>query len=181
MESEVWLTACPINCNLKAAILRQPSDFNWSFFFTEFAEFLESAVLTTEPLLVIGDFNIHVDCEENTDAIRLQQRLASTGREQHVKIPTHVHGHILDLVITRQSDNIIKSPPWTDCLFSDHLPVFCNLEIEKLTLTKSCISYRKIKSIDLKALREDLSSSNLYGNHKSLTLTDLVDCYDETL
>ena len=150
-------------------------------FLDEFSEFLESAVLTMEPLIIVGDFNIHLDCTENHDAVRLGELLDSTGLKQHVTVPTQIHGHTLDLVITRQSDNIINTSPWTDCLFSDHLPVFCLLQLEKPSLVKSCISYRKIKSINFANLREDIVRSDLFQNYQALDLNELVHCYDNTL
>ena len=38
----------------------------------------------------------------------------SIGLRQHVSQPTHVHGHTLDLIITRWSDQIIQDSPKTD-------------------------------------------------------------------
>ena len=37
-------------------------------FVTEFAEFLESVVMTAEPLVLAGDFNIHVNIMTDNDA-----------------------------------------------------------------------------------------------------------------
>ena len=82
-----------------------------SVFLTEFAEFLESVILSTDPLLITGDFNIHVD---NLDTIKLLELFQSTGLERHVNVPTHVGGHSLDLIVTRQSERIISSAPHAD-------------------------------------------------------------------
>ena len=96
-------------------------------------------------------------------------------------VPTHVYGHTLDLVITRKSDDVINTPPWTDCLFSDHLQLFCRLQMDEPSLMKSCISYRKIKSINFANLREDIACSDLSRSYQSLDLNELVLCYDDTL
>ena len=47
-----------------------------------------------------GDFNIHVDNAEDTDAIKLIDLLESFGLQQHVTCPTHKHAHALVLIIT---------------------------------------------------------------------------------
>ena len=41
-------------------------------FFMEFAEYLESVILSSVPLLITGDFNIHaVDVADDRDSIKL--------------------------------------------------------------------------------------------------------------
>ena len=40
-----------------------------SVFFSEFTNLLESITLSNDPLLLTGDFNIHVDCTDNLDSI----------------------------------------------------------------------------------------------------------------
>ena len=152
-----------------------------TIFFDEFSKFLESAVLCTDQLLITGDFNIHVDVTDDVDAVKLQELLESTGLQQHVNVPTHIRGHTLDLIITRHSENIVTSPPRTDYIFSDHMPVHCNLLVNKPRLKKTHISYRKVKSINVDALCNDLSNSDLCKNMLSMELNDLVDCYNHTL
>ena len=134
-----------------------------------------------EPLLIVGDFNVHVNCDNDPDALKLLGLFESTGLEQHVKIPTHISGNTLDLMITRHSDNIINCVPQADFLFSDHMPVFCSLNMDKPSFTKSRISYRKLKSIDIECLQEELSNTHLCENFEMLGLHDLVKCYDKTL
>ena len=154
-----------------------------SVFFTEFAQFLESAVLCTDHLVISGDFNIHMDVPDHSDAIKLRDLLETTGLVQHVTVPTHISMHTLDLIITRHSDRICVSPPWTDYLLSDHMPVYCQLRIEKLKpcFKRTKISYRKMKPIDIDAFKKDLSSSDLCNDLLTLELDDLVVRYNATL
>ena len=59
----------------------------------------------------------------------------------------------------------------------------CNLifSAEKPSWKKSRISYRKIKSINLAALKEDLSNSILNKNMLLMDLNELANSYDNTL
>ena len=119
---------------------------------------------------------------DDLDACRFLELLDSVGLDQHVSVPTHISGHTLDLIITRNSDQLLVSSPWTDYLFSDHLPVHCNIQVEKPLLKSKRISFRKLKSIDISSLRDDLSRSDLCSNAiDSLELNDLVTHYDEAL
>ena len=70
-------------------------------FFDEFASYMESIILTSEPLIITGGFNIHVNNVNDSDACEFLDLLASLGLKQHVIGPTHEGGHTLDLVITR--------------------------------------------------------------------------------
>ena len=110
--------------------------------------------------------------------------MESLGLKQHVTQPTHVDGHILDLIITRLSDNIIKDPPHVDRYISDHASILCNLLEPKPAITVKKITYRKIKSVNLESLRSDLAASALcndLSNNQGTDLDDLVRNYNNTL
>ena len=120
-----------------------------STFFPEFSEYLESLVLSKVPICIYGDFNVHLDVSDDADTIAFADLLESLCLTQHVKSPTHVMGHILDLIITRSSDNIIKGTPSPDSFLSDHCSVWCCLNVMKVLATVKHISFRKLKSLDL--------------------------------
>lgn len=130
-------------------------------FFTEFADYLESFVMCTEPIIICGDFNFHVDDPEDTNASTLMDLLNSMDLVQHVGSSTQVSGHTLDLVITRKMDTIIRSQPVADCFLSDHATVICDLNLSKAPITSKRLSYRKLRAIALDSLKEDLRSSRL--------------------
>ena len=116
----------------------------------------------------------------DSDACEFLDLLASLGLKQHVIGPTHEGGHTLDLVITRQYDQVIKSAPMIDRFISDHAAVLCQLDSVKPCTAVKEISYRQLKSIDMDALRADLTTSELCTN----VFTDLdmmVSCYNSTL
>ena len=122
-------------------------------FFMEFANYMETLLLCKEKLLITGDFNIHVDVSDQSDVRTFLDLLESLSLVEHVTKPTHVDGHILDLIITRSSDNIILDPPYIDRFISDHVSVLCNLCEFKPPIIAKKISYRKIKSVNLDSLR----------------------------
>ncbi|EFX78194.1 hypothetical protein DAPPUDRAFT_305258 [Daphnia pulex] len=90
----------------------------------EFKGFLDS-VKRRENLMIVGDFNL--PHEDNVDK-KFMKIIQSHGLEQHVKDPTHVDGGILDLILSRPSDSLVKNVRVGD-LFSDHKFVRCRIEI----------------------------------------------------
>lgn len=100
-----------------------------SVFFDEFTLYLESVIMSSEPLIIVGDFNIHVDISTDPNAIQFLDLLSSMGLNQHVNKPTHLSGHTLDLIITRNCDTLLPTNPVTDYLFSDHITVICDLTL----------------------------------------------------
>ena len=79
-----------------------------SAFVDEFPAYLESVNMSPEPLLIAGNFNIHVDVPNDSNATRFLELLTSMGLEQHVEKPTHISGHTLDLIITRCLDSLLS-------------------------------------------------------------------------
>ena len=149
-------------------------------FITEFWNYLESFVLCMEPVVICGDFNIHIDDESDPYSTALTDLLQSMALKQHVCIPTQHHGHTLDLIITRDSDNLITDLPVTDTFLSDHATVLCNLSILKGKPITRDVTFRKLKSIDLEVFTDDLRASELLLDPPTL-LTDLVRSYNTTL
>ena len=123
-------------------------------FLREFSSYMESIILSNDHLLILGDFNIHMDVSTDADTAKFVDLLESLGLEQHVSGPTHTHGHTLDLVITRKMENIIACPPRFCRYFSDHAAVHCDININKPAFRAKKISHRKVKAVDMDCLSE---------------------------
>ena len=72
--------------------------------------------------LTQGDFNIHMDDLEDADWCPLHDTINAFNLKQELNIPTHNLGHILDLIITENSEEygvekIIPSPYLSDHWF----------------------------------------------------------------
>ena len=109
-------------------------------FFKELTEYLESVILCPHPVLITGDFNVHVD-KPSSDALKFLDLLESRGLEQHVYEATHTHGHTLDLVIARIGDNILQETPKPDLIFYQ-IHTLTSISLRN-ALTQLCRSYLK--------------------------------------
>ncbi|PFX21499.1 Leucine-rich repeats and immunoglobulin-like domains protein 2 [Stylophora pistillata] len=136
--------------------------------------------LSQEPLLIMGDFNIHVDVVGDPVCTRFLDLLEVMDQLQHVTTPTHESGHTLDLIITRQCGALVKDPPVRDCHRSDHWSVTCLLNLDKPIITRKTKTFRKIKNIDTAALPNELAALDLCS-YTPDDLNDLVHCYNTTL
>jgi len=113
-----------------------PQDFKNQIpcIFKEFSEFVDSLATNNGHLLILGDFNIHWDCQRNADTKQLADILRSANLRQHVQERTHRHGHILDLVISRDDDNLIKAV-YVSSMLSDHLLININVSLQKQSVS----------------------------------------------
>lgn len=178
-EYSIWNVKSSADC-FRLVIVYRPPNTNTSTFITEFCDLIDSLILCKDQLLITGDFNFHMNDLNDNNAGRFKDILESTGLTQHVSGPTHTHGHTLDLIITRTSECILNGPPIVDRLFSDHFSVVCELKRAKPRITRVKSSYRKLKSIDVAALKTDLAQSNLCLDPPD-DLNSLVACYNNTL
>ena len=101
-------------------------------FLSEFSNLLEQIITDPKPIIIFGDFNLHVDLPNDVAALKFLDRLETFGLKQHVNVVTHRCGHILDLVITRSDDDLVLNLNVTDPIISDHLAVHCkNIAFKK--------------------------------------------------
>ncbi len=95
-----------------------------SVFLNDFTEFLAS-IIKLEKVLIIGDFNLHIDKVSCNMAADLLSITDSFNFTQHVSGPTHSKGHTLDLVFSLGLN--IANVCVEDVCVSDHSCVFFDL------------------------------------------------------
>ena len=92
--------------------------------------------MTTEPLVLTGDFNIHVNIESDSDAVRFLDLLSSMGFQQHISFPTHISGNTLDLLISRTLDSNLIHHVRPGAYFSDHCLTFFTINVSTPQLSR---------------------------------------------
>ena len=99
----------------------------------------------------MGDFNIHLDSQDDFYSAALSSTLEAFDLKQHISSPTHSSGHILDLLITRDKTPVTDFGVSEQSL-SDHSAIFCKLPaMVSSPLTRTVKTYRKLSSIDTHA------------------------------
>lgn len=149
-------------------------------FFDEMSLLLEDTLQESGHLVIMGDFNFHWDKVENRHTTRLRDILESSGTIQHVESHTHRHSHLLDLVITRASEDSVRSFHVDDPGLSDHSAVYFRMSGKTPSPVRKHIQYRPFRSIDMDSFAEDLSASDLIQK-PATSLTDRVKQYNTVL
>ncbi len=96
---------------------------------------------TADKVLIVGDFNIHVDNDKDALGSAFIDILNSIGVRKHISGPTHCRSHTLDVILShgievfgveilQQSDDI-----------SDHYLVLFKLHIAKALNSTPCYKY----------------------------------------
>lgn len=158
----------------------QKNHLSTSLFLEEFANLLADVLLLKGELLVLGDFNFHVNnasCIESKQFITLYE---SFNLKQHVSVPTHHLGNTIDLLLTRSSDQGVSNIRVQDHLVSDHYVVYLSIAITRPPRPTKTITTRNFKKLDVTALKADLKDSEL------LTITsndpeELANVYNVTV
>ena len=127
-------------------------------------------------LLVVGDFNPHVDSSCDVNAVHSGELIASFDLKQWVTGPTHTSGHTLDLIITRNQCNLIKDVMVHTPLISDHYAIFMQLLLHKPQFPRKTIRYRKLRPIDYAEFNDTIMSLCLFDESR-LELDSLFDLY----
>ena len=91
-----------------------------SNFITEFTEFLTDATSKHNNILTLGDFNIRKDDLEDAYSCLIHDTINAFNLKQQVNIPMHNQGHILDLIITENSDEYEVEKIVPGLYLSDH-------------------------------------------------------------
>lgn len=139
-------------------------------FFEEFTSLLELLSTYSSNVVIMGDFNLHVDDVTDAAALRFLDLLDAFGFVQHIKGATHSCGHTLDLVITQPTccpTHINVDPP----VISDHGLVSCSLILARpspVALRRKSI--RRLHAIDDAAFITAVQQSSICSNIATLAL-----------
>ena len=171
--------------SLRAIVVyRPPGGASVGVFLEEFSSLLQETAICSEELLIYGDFNFHIDDKADGDATRFRELLDLFNLKQHVCVPTHKRGHILDLVITRNETEGalgLKNVTVMEQFISDHKVVCFNLNLRKPLNERRTVVSRKLKGFDFDAFNDIIGSSGLLDECASQSIESLAREYDEVL
>ena len=168
--SQFELLGCCIKINkisTRVVVVYRPpivGNIQYEEFAREWSLYLERFIEVQEELLIVGDFNIHVDTV-NSLSDSFTNILDANGLKQHVDQPTHRKGHTLDLVITRDTSGLLRSPPvisisgvgdLTGASSCDHYAVWCYLNIARPKTISKTVTYRSLRKIPIHDYRADI-------------------------
>ncbi len=138
-------------------------------------DFLSELVLAADKVLIVGDFNIHVDNEKDALGSAFIDILNSIGVRQHVSGPTHCRNHTLDLILSHGIDvSGVEILQQSDDI-SDHYLVLCKLHIAKTVNSIPCYKYGRTITSSTK----DCFVSNLPDLSQFLSISNSSEQLDD--
>ena len=144
-------------------------EINLSLFIEEFTLFMDKTTNRGEMFIVLGDFNVWIEIEDNQDARELTLLMNTFGLTQKVNGPTHRGGHTLDHVYVNEFQMEIDCQvlPDTMGLTTDHLPITLNVPTPTNNNKTQSLTFRNLKNIDIELFRRDLETAyrNMNLNH----------------
>ncbi|KAJ8036476.1 hypothetical protein HOLleu_20464 [Holothuria leucospilota] len=149
-------------------------------FFSEFSVLLGSIAIFRGELLILGDFNFHVDIPNDREASCFMDLLDSAGFQQDVHVATHRAGHTLDLVISRHSSHTLKDITVFTGSPSDHHIVKCDVNISSPLPVKTTIHSHKLCDIRVENFVRDIQASTLF-NSPVVDLSHSIEQYENVL
>ena len=166
---------------IRLSVIYRPPSSNKNQFLDEFQEYLDSHTSSKGKFVVLGDFNFHFNKVADQDAKKLRDLLFSLNFDQHVEAPTHTHGHLLDLLLTRSSEAVISKLEMHPPIMSDHTPLTFSLVTRKPPPGKKLVSFRKLRNMDMDKFKMDIQHSSLLTDPPTGSTDDLVQQYNDTL
>ena len=149
------------------------------FYFEEFTNWLETKSNEYNNIIVLGDFNIHINNDQDADANRFKDIIEALGLQQHVSFSMHRYGNTLDHIYTELGSSVIINYCREGPILSDHTAVICRSNIQRENITRKGVSYGKINEIDLDEFSQDIKFDPNYYNNK--TEDELVFALEKTL
>ena len=148
-------------------------------FYSDLSQVLDHLATFPIPLLVTGDFNIHVERRDDSHSSMLLDLLASYCLHCQVNSATHDFGGTLDVLFSRDD---LPSIPVTvsDPGLSDHRLLTWSLSVAKPPPVYATFTYRPWRRVNVPTLRALLSNSVLcqpesWANLNADQLADLFD------
>ena len=100
-------------------------------FLAQVSELVQYLFTNHKNLVLLGDFNIHINKLDNQDAQSYMDTMEALGLVQHVDQQTHQLGNTLDLIYMESLEPLKVYHAFTSTYISDHHLVGIELQMNK--------------------------------------------------
>ena len=116
-------------------------------FLDEFTDYMTDLLPDSTNNIVMGDFNLHINKEDDVNSAIFMDTIEAMGLYQHVSFPTHQSGNTLDLIISELQNSIAIKTITPGPFISDHCAIISTLNIKKLPTERTNKEVRKTHKI----------------------------------
>ena len=105
-------------------------------FIDDFTEFSTNLLTDYRNNIVLGDFNLHISNDDDTEAAIFTDTCEAIGLYQYILFPIHKSGNVLDLILTKVANNTKVLRTHRGPFISDHALVLAQLNIKQQTRSR---------------------------------------------
>lgn len=127
-------------------------------FLTEFYRFIENIFIDLKNVIILGDFNLHVNEKSSPTTTKFYDILSTFSLSQRIESATHKLGNTLDLVIHNPCDTMINDIHIDFNNKSDHAYIFFKLAHNVDFQPKKTITIRNLNNVNLEHFKTDIAS-----------------------
>ena len=161
--------------------LYRKQEISFNLFYDEFTNFMDKILNKGEVMLLVGDFNVWVDCEEDTEAEKLLTLMSAYGLTQVVQDATQREGHTLDHIYVNEFQLLMEHVVLDETLGlnTDHFPLVISIPAPNNENETNYTSFRKLKDIDTEKFNDDLRNAFNAIDFSDLSFQEMYEKYDE--
>ena len=165
--------------NIRMAVLYRPGHPGTDrAFMEEFGQFLEILSVCREMLVICGDFNYWLDNPSlRPYTNEFMSLLDINNMSNYVQVPTHISGHILDLVLTPVGVDRVEVAP-IDHKISDHALITFELDVVGPATYSKKITFRSYRGLNVREAASIIENDLLSTVSEGLTSVQHVDSYN---
>ena len=150
-----------------------------NIFINKLTDWLTDTLASDKNVLVMGNFIIHINKEDNKMAAIFLDSMTVMGLQCSYAFPVHEDGNCLDLIFIESISDIKITACKLIAYISDHQIVAGNISIPKDDITRKEITFRKLKSIIYTDLAEEMHLDSLLL--ENVEYSDLVKKFDNNM
>ena len=102
-----------------------------NIFIDEITKLLTKVLPSSKNCIILGDFNLHVNDQDDEDGQNFSDFMEASGLKQHSMISTHKTNNALNLIFTEIISDISVEAVETASYISYHCPIIATLNIKK--------------------------------------------------
>ena len=152
-------------------------------FLDEITELLTALIPKYNNLIIMGDFNMHIDDRTNAENLIFNDTMEALALLQQVRTSTHRQGNILYLIYIEDNSQLKYRNSQTHGFISDHaivtIDIYLHKEKPKPTTKKICNNEKitkeaLIQNFDPPIIDENIGISQAY-NQLKMGLQEMLD------
>ena len=179
MEGATFTYHCPSYIHHLTCVYRSP-DTSVVQFISDLIDVLEEYVNWHSCHTILGDFNIWINDENDSDTINFDDFLNTFDLTNKVQFSTNKQHNTIDFIIAPNKSNYIQNVKQRE-LFSDHYMILYDI-MEPTNIQKfNTVAYHKTKAINKEEFSKDLVKELNSQGTNIISVKDKITYYNKTI